>query len=290
MDGNTKIVAPNPSERRLGWAEANRSTNRRERHISARGSGLSPTRRYASRRDAAIRLTASAASVVRRQNAPLRKISPPTRRTAFVPAPQPCTASRQNAFCGYDRTAERTEAQSDPIGLKGGLNTYSYVLSQPTRYTDPKGLEILEIDPGRGSGLFNPYKDPNYIKPPIDICPPERCKETIEFTQRGVCDDNPDPMCIAGMRAAGLQGPYFGRTRRYDVPCLITYGLIGKLGASFAGNAVVAQAPSIAHGVGASASVVGGASTLAGYYNNPAANAVLLTGAALFAFHTCECK
>ena len=50
------------------------------------------------------------------------------------------TGLNYNAHRDYDSTVGRY-VQSDPLGLTGGISTYAYVLSNPLRFTDRRGLD-----------------------------------------------------------------------------------------------------------------------------------------------------
>jgi RHS repeat-associated protein len=91
-----------------------------------------------------------------------------------------------NYFRDYDPAVGRY-VESDPIGLRGGRNTYAYVMNQPLRYVDPMGLKA------------------RVCCRKIPWLPAAHC-----FVQEEKDDDdykNCDGECQSKKRTLGLQGP-----------------------------------------------------------------------------------
>ena len=97
------------------------------------------------------------------------------------------TGLHYNYFRDYDPSTGRY-IESDPVGLNGGINTYTYAANSPLRYIDPKGLLETEppIDPQ------NPRLDPNNPpkpKPPSGIpgqtVPPPPSRPTPGKPEKG---------------------------------------------------------------------------------------------------------
>jgi RHS repeat-associated protein len=90
-----------------------------------------------------------------------------------------------NYFRDYDPAIGRY-VQSDPIGLRGGLNTFNYVGSQPLRFVDPLGLKA-RVCCRRIPGL-----------------PAAHCfiEEKMDEYNESSCEN-----CVSKNRTLGLQGP-----------------------------------------------------------------------------------
>jgi RHS repeat-associated protein len=95
------------------------------------------------------------------------------------------TGTHYNYFRDYDPSVGRY-VESDPIGLKGGINTYGYVDGEPLKFSDRKGLTYnfwCSIAPGTPECY-----DPDRRPPPPDWMPKPR--------PNGTCCDGKMSECM----------------------------------------------------------------------------------------------
>jgi len=127
------------------------------------------------------------------------------------------TGLHYNYFRDYDASLGRY-GESDPIGLRGGLNTYAYAKLMPLAAIDPRGLEVLICYRkvrapfmANHSYFWNtvnstccgrvPGEDPlsqcQEAGPPTDYCVPIEGSDGMEGTIFSCCNSR------------ARQGPYF---------------------------------------------------------------------------------